>query len=1705
MTPQWLAQAMASIRDGSRQDASAVRSELAAICRLYAQLFRLSSDSLEALEEKKRLLGLELCLGEVAEIHFLPLGARNQLGFSYLRTTPGASAHLFSFETSQLLPDHPWPAIGNQHLSRSDEKQATNKEGSAPPPVRCRILERGREDFHIFEALRNSLRQFADEPDRRLRSESEAGPGELVTIEQRVEDSPDCMILLVREPSSEPLSEQEVQRIEAATRLFFESYRVLRLQSINESYRSLVNDRLLLEDFTAGLQKVRGQAAPNTDWSEDSTARFLHFFLTTLADADALPEMDNAYFFPLVGAKSYLFQAPPPREREQRVSVLVPREIGVLPIQRPQSLTDTRPEGLPDAGARLCWDLYSKRLRLLATAQEDSSNEVLQPRLEELAEAIRQATDSPLGHETQSQTSGGSTLIGVVHGALFGSTHWAEWMFGEIEPDFLQFRASRNTARDFEVFGSSGSLIALLVLFDHLPPGVLFLNSSQPFVFTEEDLIDVSGIAKAYFQTFQLKRLSQIVGNYQDLESQLTVGRTLQTSTGSLNDWEFSSALRAFLGELFASFETTRFAVWLPLDRDDALLGRSTRDRQVIFEHFSIREAIEETLAATASSQQQLQLLEFPEPSDEGSKTLSWLYRWSMAQIVGRQSSANLPTLEEIAALLPKDEGQSPLDALILAACFSACLFDLEFPFLRSLLRRVGGWQAELPTTGSAMGVGIFCDGLPKGLLVMLSADELSFTPAIELRDLKLAVRTFVLPAQLASRDLVVGEYQRLLLEREEKDRFDFNSQLEAFLKRMGTALATLESAFFLPLSSESFRGLKSQRSLSWNCKDLTVFGSNDPAILASVNSRLAQYEKSLENPHEELLEGAGDCALQRLYLRCLRDLLEGRHQPEGYALDELVADFFVDQHASNSDGSLRTLVRAYCWPTCQPDQVFPYLNKLVELRPAPNRHDGITSLGTSWSSEGSLLVALLLVEGLPHGLIFLSSPIRGSFSDQERQDVEAATKVVFEDGQTHYREKVITAYRRVVGEILSEDSLSQLAARQAGSSSPNVQLARDDEFGTYMAGFMKTLFQAYSEQEALHLVYIPFEGTRLYYSNCPNDQMVLDSIDLSQLQPPPIGWPQHCHQWLESTVDKLSRRSGDLSKTGAEGVNPDRGHTDHCLGTMLLPGHRFNQPTEQGQPAFLKPFLEPLSHHGVPWQDWQSGSTLLTAILYRDLPSSGVLLMTSPIPWWFTEHDRKDVEAIAKAYFLTYRSISLKVKAARAARLSGMQQVLLGVTHRLKNGLQPTYNVIKELRAILKKDPSEIGPAICELDRIGQIEGGAHGIEQVQKKFAMLRSIVTGARQPKKPRSLSDLIETYTGLISGHDMTTNNRSQADSQGISLHLNTLPEPLAEVLPELNVDNLLNKDSEIWIDITEGIEEVLSIYAENTVKAVQEARLGEIFLILIQPPDNSDSIEVLIFDEVLIPTEKLKYIETGEVIPTEIGGGSGTGFYNARNLLELNADGRQQVLSSPELGGTLIRLELPVLLTNPIPVGVAEVEANLRNTVQTLADLQQDKMPRTPWTYETIGRTQAQVELYNGSYCWDRELFNLTAQVFLQRHANRIERSKDREDLGLPALEDDYHVKARFLPEDSSSVSVEIADSVQGAFYEGYGGEDHGLDQFARNHNRPSLLGPQGAVGELFLAMKERVERDSSITISLAPNEDGFTTIKITIPARRFSQ
>lgn len=1786
LSSSWLRENLERIQSTKGRDDAAGRTEFARVCYLYSCLIR----GEEIGDGKGHGDGGPRGYSNIDCIVFLPLDATDRFAFVSLRPAGEDTAASFERVDIERLKEFDSWALVNatqdlvQHMTADGGAAGSEEERADLGAVRAVAVGASDRRWQLASLVELVESLTSRGPKQRLARKRIT---QLLLIRQTVENTPSCLIVLSRRGLGAASFEGQDAEIESATQLLFETYRVSRLTGFTDAYRELVDERLLLGAQLVNLQEVR-RHLESDGRSPEPMEEFVYSFCQSLVDARALPEMDNALFFPLVGQRYYFYRPPARRGEEKAQGSLVVEDLAIDASTVDAVLAN--PVETRDDDQKRCRRLFAARLRHLGLVEQGTavSNEELRESLTELTRAIRE----PLEESTAAAIAReGRGLFGYVDAALFSLARWRDWGFEAIARHSLDdLTGGENANEGGGNHGAAGSLLALTILFDHLPLGILFLNSGLSGAFGKEDQRDVRGIAKAYFQTFQLGELSKIVHGYQALEGQLTI-EVFQRDKASAAAIDFNQSLKEYAETLFGSFPSLDACIWLALDRDamhvfsrdptgiseiqrspEKALSRRLKalekeaDKEYLADRFRAGlETINGELQDERKRRAAVRTERTGHAEDEelaqriAQNSVRWIYCWAMLRGTGAETLDRYPNLEEIPEkVLRVKTAPGALQAHLEGACFDACILDDEFPYLRRLVAADEQHRGLLQgPSGSLMVFLIFYEGLHKGILLLASNAELSFTPEIEIKDAQLATRAFLLPVQMAMREKVVREYQRLLLGEDSATQETSeaaepgstspageSSDILAFMATMLGALPTMKSGLFIPLNSDSVYSLiregenEPTARLWWSCSNLRGYGKSEGRLRDSLSLSI-----------DKLANERGDAykrEIRQLYLRCLRDILEGRRHPRNYSLDKLVQRIY-DRDGTVAAGQgvsgLRSYSHVSCWPTCafQADTAFPHLGAWLDL----SREGSVATdaLRKFWKGRGSLLAIGLLNEGLPLGIMLLGSDIPGSFGEQERLDVEAAAKVFFREGQIDYRDQVIGSYREIVRDVLSEDGMSRQI--EALKNEPCYKLG-DDEFGAYVAYFMEILYAAYEKDPPSDIVFFPLAGDHIYVAlpagHSGGSRPLLQRIPASSLElDAEIPWDELRKDWLRDTIAHLAQGEEALEALSGSSNSPEvalsalRERVDLCLRTTLLRGHRYAERLrDQDRGAYLAPFVDVLGERAdLNWREAEAGSLLITAMLYDRLPAGGLLIMNSPIPWRFIEQDRVDVEAVAKAYFLTYRSICLKREAARAARLSGMQQVLLGVTHRLKNDLQPTYTVLSSLRRIQDEDADDIGRRVLRLQNTGQLESGTQGIEQVQKKFAMLRSIVTGGRQPKRARTLSSISDRFEKLLSVYRRRLPMLFAGfETESIELRLHEVPTELADK-PELS--RVVPNPDDVWIDVSDGIEEVLAIYAENAVRAVggHGSSPRQIYFWFADTQDPS----MAIYDRVVIPKEKMPYITQGEAIPTEVGGGSGTGLYNARNLLEINRDGEQTIYSHDELGGTLIRVPLARLVVQAVRVSSATVENRIRSSlseIQAISNRRRRERDQLPdlrgfrWSFSNHLPGKEDLRMYEGSYSWEIELFPLTWQIFVQRRQNLRKQldvsentlrrfreagaSEVAQNRLLSRLQErqralaGYSIAVSFREAGEGYLRIDFRDNTQTGFlnvtatHRQKAAEDALLiDQFERHHNRRSLTGPEGAVGEIFVAMRERLQRTCGILLEISEGDSRCAVITLTIP------
>ena len=337
------------------------------------------------------------------------------------------------------------------------------------------------------------------------------------------------------------------------------------------------------------------------------------------------------------------------------------------------------------------------------------------------------------------------------------------------------------------------------------------------------------------------------------------------------------------------------------------------------------------------------------------------------------------------------------------------------------------------------------------------------------------------------------------------------------------------------------------------------------------------------------------------------------------------------------------------------------------------------------WKGGGALLAVLVLQEGLPMGIALLASPIEGSFTEHERIDVDRSARAFFSEGQVHLRDEIILAYRNIVRGMLSEAGAQEHIERLKDRNE-KLRAALEDQLAGYLAVFMDVMFKAFRADPPSTILFLPFTDQTLYVGQTGEESASwLNRLEKTGIEgigqdlPAGTAWSGFIGDWLYDLYKDIQAQKPGLPSeppnSPSEILSVLRADTDTALATFIFSGQRYDDPLQEvHRHAYLAPFQKVLVGEAP---EREAASLLVTALLYDNLPAAGLLIIHSPVPWRFTEQDRLDVESVSRAFFLTYRSVRLRREATRAARLKGMQDMLLGVTHRLKNDLEPTLGVI--------------------------------------------------------------------------------------------------------------------------------------------------------------------------------------------------------------------------------------------------------------------------------------------------------------------------------------------------------------------------------------------------------------------------------------------
>jgi hypothetical protein len=1690
-----------------------------------------------------RLLRGELEAGAeiegIGQIFFLPLREDDHIGFvSYGALNgdaPGGSAGML-FEFRELGPaETDWRATC----------QGLEQDAGA---VKAFRLEASELDLH-FPGLRGALGRLGGPP-----------RGGLLIVRQSVPDTPACLIAMTHRAAGTDgrarFSSEDEQDVAALAQMFFQTYRSVRLAHFAEAYRKLVNDNLILSAQLQGIDATKRRIDALDESPARSFASFLCFLCDSLSRADVIPEMDNAIFFPINSRLYYLYHnvSPPKRQQDAGLPPQARLQVGRLSddldaLRRIRDLAAGATSEAGSAAPARCRNIFAEALGLLcATASPE-----VQPK--DLRQLLRDVQNRKREFETVlDQRSAGDPprLVTVVEAALFATVAWSDWGLELLDERFLTFQVA-GPPRDGErgSFGDSGALLAVTMLADHLPLGILFINSALAGAFGEEDRRDVQAICRGYLQTFQTLMLTEVVEEYQKLGTRFSLAglsgdsgtcqalHNQQEATRqalSPEGKDLDRKLRPYFELMFAAFDDLELGAFIAVDRDQMLLYRRGQSRTAQDQPPAVlawHATLHGELANLAAEQPgladrwagQLERVTAADAAGEGGMVagldaMRRFYVWALLRSLAPEHEALAQySLPEVPSLIfgqeqpPGVEDPPQLRSVLATACFEACIFDEDFPLLRRLVWRITGAEAVLRSqTGSVIVLALFYDGLPAGLILLSSSSFLAFKARIEARDAFMATRAFFLPLQMEAREEVIRSYQRVLDEKGGRGR-PFVDLVQGFFGAMGEALPSLQAGLFLCLDRDLIMSWSRAREGAvprlWSTRSLGKFACASAALSQDLDDRLAEFMAGREETACDRQRRQRDVDLLRLYGRRIRDLLQGSRNPKDYDLGRRVEEI-LEKRTPGAAGRLRSHVHVLVQPRCRFSEAFPFLESLFELREgdaeAPYARE---TCRRHWQGVGALLAVLVLEEGLPMGIALLASPFEGSFTEHERIDVDRGARALFAEGQVALRDTIICDYRNIVSGMLSEAGTQKHLAHLKSCNEELRETLAGDELASYLAVFMDEMFKTFHDDPPAAILFLPLTERTLYAGlpaavDRPSDGAVflgrLRKANVAELAldlPAGAGWPGFVRDWLGDVYGDIQRQQpkrlpADLRDSAGDVILAAlQSDTDISLATFLYSGQRYDDRLDDGhRHAYLAPFQGPLSGDGfgLGWRERQAGSLLITALLYDHLPAAGLLVIDSRSTWRFTQQDRIDVESVARAFFLTYRSLRLRGEAAQAARLTGMQDMLLGVSHRLKNDLDPTLGVIDDLKkALASEGPAGAAVKIEELARDKRLEAGEDGIKQVRKRFALLRSVISESAHIRRSRSLQTVADDFRAKVESYKRRLPLRKAwYQTKKIEVHLNELDRPLMARL-DVAEERLVGDLAATWIDVSDGFDEILAIYAENAVKAIGDpsSKTDTILLWCLQSGCDPERLDLLFYDQVEIAAEKMEYIQKGEVIPLEQGGGSGTGFFNAKNLLRLNGDGVQRIESGKNIGGTAIWLTVGRLQVQPLAVSSDEVVQDIERWRTTI--LERAGAAGMEWSRPNRPSPPCRLLLYAGSYLWSEELFATIWQVFAQR-AEFLQETGRGETLS-PA----YQVAVELGPEANGGLSVVFRDNSRRGFtfYSPPGNqqlEAKKRDQFERNYNRPSKGGPKGAVGSLFLAMQERLARHMRIEISLGERE-----------------
>ena len=339
---------------------------------------------------------------------------------------------------------------------------------------------------------------------------------------------------------------------------------------------------------------------------------------------------------------------------------------------------------------------------LYTAASPDAGTRKLQGSLTSVEKRIK----SYLTALKQQDEHRASPLFTAIEVALFGTVHWDEWGLDKMDERFLTYQEAASVPADQGVasvpadesgsFGRTGSLLAITILVDHLPLGILFINSFLSGAFGEEDQRDIQAISRGYFQTFQTRMLADIVNEYQKLGSSLSVSALKRDK--SLIPEDVREPLALYFERMFQGFEDLEVGAFLAVDRDRLSVYQKSARGGVAGSASSCAASERLNTGGQGTLGEVLAREIRSAPTDGTNRPMGWFYRWALLRSLAPEHEvlAAYPLNDIPVRLFGAEEyvqssSEPKLRSVLVSACFEASILDEDFPFLRQLLRQVTG------------------------------------------------------------------------------------------------------------------------------------------------------------------------------------------------------------------------------------------------------------------------------------------------------------------------------------------------------------------------------------------------------------------------------------------------------------------------------------------------------------------------------------------------------------------------------------------------------------------------------------------------------------------------------------------------------------------------------------------------------------------------------------------------------------------------------------------------------------------------------------------------------------------------------------------------------------------------------------------------------------------------------------------------------